>query len=39
MPVSATKEERDKSEAVFCGNEVRASVSLQSLDFEQTSSE
>jgi hypothetical protein len=26
MPVSATKEERDKSEAVFCGNEVRASA-------------
>ena len=26
MPVSAMKEERDKSEAVFCGNEFRASV-------------
>jgi hypothetical protein len=28
MPVSATKEELDKSEAVFCGHEVLASVSL-----------
>jgi hypothetical protein len=31
MPVSATKEERDNSEAVFCGNEVRASVPPFSL--------
>jgi hypothetical protein len=28
MPFSATKEERDKSEALVCGNEVRASVPL-----------
>jgi hypothetical protein len=26
MPVSVTKEERDKSEAILCGNEVRPSV-------------